>query len=98
MSYEVWGEPDDGPELPEGWLSEEDAQELRDRITALEAQLAARATAEQSAPYGVVYEWDCGPGVVHRDFGFCTYNGRYPDRTVTVYAAPVEANTLKVKK
>jgi hypothetical protein len=48
MSYEVWGEPDDGPELPEGWLNEEDAQELRDRIIALEAQLAARATAEQS--------------------------------------------------
>jgi len=41
MSYEVWGEPDDGPELPEGWLNEDDAQELRDRITELEAKLAS---------------------------------------------------------
>jgi hypothetical protein len=32
-----------------------------------------------------VYEWDCGPGVVHRDFEHCSYNGRYPDRTLTLY-------------
>jgi len=34
------------------------------------------------------YEWDCGPGVVHRDFQYCSYNGRYPDRTLTLYATP----------
>lgn len=37
MSYEVWGEPDDGPELPDGWLDEDGAQELRDEITRLNA-------------------------------------------------------------
>jgi hypothetical protein len=40
------------------------------------------------------YEWDCGPGVVHRDFQHCSYNGRYPDRTLTLYAAP-PAQTAK---
>lgn len=29
MSYEVWGEPDDGPELPDGWIDEEEAEALR---------------------------------------------------------------------
>lgn len=33
------------------------------------------------------YEWDCGPGVVHRDFQYCSYNGRRPDRTLTLYRA-----------
>jgi hypothetical protein len=53
-----------------------------------DAAQAVRETAGDAVPsaYGHVYEWDCGPGVVHRDFGYCTYNGRYPDRTVTVYA------------
>ncbi|CAE6839517.1 hypothetical protein [Paraburkholderia nemoris] len=37
MSYEVWGEPDDGPELPEGWLDEDGAQDLRDEIARLNA-------------------------------------------------------------
>jgi len=37
VSYEVWGEPDDGPELPDGWLDEDGAQDLRDEIARLNA-------------------------------------------------------------
>jgi hypothetical protein len=48
MSYEVWGEPDDGPELPEGWLDEDAAQDLRDRIKELEALLAAQPAADNA--------------------------------------------------
>jgi hypothetical protein len=48
MRYEVWGEP--GLELPEGWLDEDDAQELRDRITELEAQIAAQPAADNAPP------------------------------------------------
>jgi hypothetical protein len=48
MSYEVWDEPDDGPDLPEEWLDEDDAQELRDRITELEAQIAAQPAADNA--------------------------------------------------
>jgi hypothetical protein len=52
MRYEIWGEP--GLELPEGWLDEDDAQELRDRITELEAQIAAQPAADNApqAPSG----------------------------------------------
>lgn len=32
MSWEAWGEPDEGPELPDGWLSEEEAEELREAL------------------------------------------------------------------
>jgi hypothetical protein len=48
VSYEAWGEPDDGPELPEGWLDEDAAQELRDRITELETQIASRPAADET--------------------------------------------------
>lgn len=43
MSYEAWGEPDDGPELPDGWLDEDDAQALRDENSVLRAALAELA-------------------------------------------------------
>lgn len=32
MSWEAWGDPEDPPELPEGWLDEEDAEELRRNV------------------------------------------------------------------
>lgn len=32
MSYEAWGEPDDQQELPDGWLDEDQANELRDAL------------------------------------------------------------------
>lgn len=32
MSYEVWGEPDEGPELPDGWIDEEEAEALRQNV------------------------------------------------------------------
>lgn len=44
------------------------------------------AHTESAAPI-YAYEWDCGPGVVHRDFRYGTYNDRYPDRTLKLYAA-----------
>ncbi len=30
MSYEAWGEPDDVPDLPEGAIDPEEAEQLRD--------------------------------------------------------------------
>lgn len=35
MSWEVWGDPEDPPELPEGWLCEEDAEELQKNVREL---------------------------------------------------------------
>jgi hypothetical protein len=42
MSYEAWGDGDEfyGPELPEGWLDEDGAKELQDRIAELERERA----------------------------------------------------------
>jgi hypothetical protein len=39
-------------------------------------------------PYGIVYEWDIGTSVVQRSFSPAPYNGREPDRCVTVYTRP----------
>jgi hypothetical protein len=39
MSWEAWGDPPDGPELPEGWLDEDQAAELRDTLAELLAAL-----------------------------------------------------------
>lgn len=41
------------------------------------------------------YEWDEYPGVVYRDFEYCCRNGRYPDRTLTLYAAHIGDNGAK---
>jgi len=35
MSYEVWGEPEEGPELPAGWWDEDQVESVRDAVTAL---------------------------------------------------------------
>lgn len=35
MSYEVWGEPDDGPELPDGWWNEDDVLGVQEAVTSL---------------------------------------------------------------
>lgn len=35
MSWEVWGDPEDPPELPDGWLCEEDAEELQQNVNEL---------------------------------------------------------------
>ena len=45
-------------------------------------------SADAAAAPIYAYEWDCAPGVVHRDFEYCSYNGRYPDRTLMLYTAP----------
>jgi len=36
MSYEAWGEPDDGPDLPEGWMDEDDASEALELLRAVD--------------------------------------------------------------
>lgn len=36
MSYEVWGEPDDYPELPEGCISEDVVEEIRELLKHVE--------------------------------------------------------------
>lgn len=51
MSYEAWGEPDDGPELPDGWLNEDDAQELRDQVAQLTNALSAVSFQSRVAPW-----------------------------------------------
>lgn len=35
MSYEAWGEPEEGPQLPEGWWDEDQVQEAQERIESL---------------------------------------------------------------
>lgn len=35
MSYEVWGEPDDGPELPDGWWDDDQVGGVVEAIKAL---------------------------------------------------------------
>jgi len=35
MSYEAWGEPEEGPELPDGWWNEDDVQQVKDCISDL---------------------------------------------------------------
>ncbi len=32
MSWEAWGDPEDPPELPDGWLCEEDAEDLQRNV------------------------------------------------------------------
>lgn len=32
MSWEAWGDPEDQPELPDGWLCEEEAEELQRNV------------------------------------------------------------------
>ena len=32
MSWEAWGDPEDPPELPDGWLDEEEAEDLRRNV------------------------------------------------------------------
>ena len=41
MSWEAWGDPEDPPELPDGWLCEEEAEDLHRTVGDL-AQLVAR--------------------------------------------------------
>ncbi len=53
MSYEAWGEPDDPPELPDGWWDEDQVAEAKARIAALEATLKGIAEANFK-------EWDEG--------------------------------------
>jgi hypothetical protein len=48
---------------------------------------AARGAAP-SQPIICAYEWDYSPGVIRRSFDPAPYNGRHPDRTITLCAAP----------
>lgn len=61
------------------------ADEIK-KLRASSTESASSTHTESAAPI-YAYEWDCGPGVVHRDFRYGTYNDRYPDRTLTLYAA-----------
>lgn len=50
---------------------------------------AAPALAATQAPTIIyAYEWDHSPGVVRRSFDAAPYNGRLPDRTLRLCAAP----------
>lgn len=49
MSYEVWGEPDDGPELPNGWLDEDEAYELQQNVANLASLVMRLAHALRTA-------------------------------------------------
>jgi len=35
MSYEAWGEPDDGPELPDNWWDEDQTAGVQEAVRAL---------------------------------------------------------------
>jgi hypothetical protein len=49
MSYEVWGEPDDWPELPDGWLCKEDAEDLQRNVADLSMLVAQLVRALRKA-------------------------------------------------
>ena len=51
----------------------------------LRSILASAAPAEGREPYAYIYEYDTPYGV-HRRIDYGTWNGRYPDRTVPVFA------------
>lgn len=38
MSYEVWGEPEDPPELPDGWWDEDTVGRVQDAVKALASE------------------------------------------------------------
>lgn len=35
MSWEVWGEPDEGPELPDGWWDDDQVSDVQEAVKAL---------------------------------------------------------------
>ena len=51
MSWEAWGDPEDPPELPDGWLCEEEAEDLRRNVGDL-AMLVARLARCLNKPNG----------------------------------------------
>ena len=56
---------------------------------AIEAELRqAIEQAEKQEPYAYIYETS-GPFGVHQSLRHAQYNGRYPDKTIPVYTAPM---------
>lgn len=39
MSWEAWGDPPEGPELPEGWWDEDQVMAMQDAVRALCAEM-----------------------------------------------------------
>jgi hypothetical protein len=49
MSWEAWGDPEDPPELPDGWLCEEEAEDLQRNVVDLAMLVAKLARALRKA-------------------------------------------------
>jgi hypothetical protein len=49
VSYEVWGEPDDGLELPEDWWDGDSVQQLRDLLRYVDMPDPPRAGSKSDA-------------------------------------------------
>jgi hypothetical protein len=56
MSYEAWGEPDDPPELPEGWWDEDQVAEAEARISALCSALKELVALKEMKDRGLSYD------------------------------------------
>lgn len=54
---------------------------------------AKKVAQPEQEPYGIAYEYD-GPFGLHRSFRHKYRNGKYPDRSVTLYTAPQPAKPL----
>lgn len=72
----------------DGAGNEKDWNRRPDATSAAAAPVVHRAAEQEQQPYLYVYEFDT-PFGVHRDIRYGPYNGRYPDRTVALYAAPL---------
>lgn len=74
----------------DGAGNEKDWNRRPDATSAAAAPVVHRAAEQlvEPQPYLYVYEFD-SPFGVHRDVRYGPYNGRYPDRTVALYAAPL---------
>jgi len=49
MSWEAWGDPEDPPELPDGWLCKEEAEDLQRNVGDLAMLVAKLARALRKA-------------------------------------------------
>jgi hypothetical protein len=73
------------PEVPQ-WQCLDDLAGVISQIDNMTTGLMRKPEPVQE-PYCILYEWD-GPFGLHQETNHRQYNGKYPDRSVKLYAAP----------